>query len=136
MATITAGAAQSYAQPKATFGANAISVEYDLTASLSAGDVIQMAKLPEGARIVSGNIDFNLTSANTVTLSVGDGGSATRYLGNTSASANTTISNFTSGTGYSYSAVDTVDITVAAVTSATATGNIILNLVYVLQEDT
>lgn len=135
MATITATAAQAGVQPKATFGANAISVRYDLTASLSAGDVIQLAKVPEGAKAVVGNVTFSLTSANTTTLQVGDGGSATRYLGSTSASANT-VNNFTAGFGYSYSAADTIDITVAAVTSATATGAIKLNMVYVLQEDT
>lgn len=53
MATLIASQAKSGVSPKAVHaGVNAVRSVYSLTATLAAADIIQMCKLPDGARIV------------------------------------------------------------------------------------
>lgn len=53
MATLAASQAASGVAPRAIHaGVNSVYAVYSLTATLSAGDIIQMCKLPDNARIV------------------------------------------------------------------------------------
>lgn len=97
-------------------------VHYSLTANASANDVYQMIKVPNGAVIVNGWIAMDSTSA--FTFTVGDGGSANRYVPSSSVSASQTMQNFvrdlsgaTTGLGHQYTADDTVDVKFTAVTA-------------------
>jgi hypothetical protein len=129
MATLTASAAASGVQPIAENGVNAIRSTYTLAANLSAGDVIQMAKLPAGARVLGGNVSVNIPGQGATGITVGDGGDADRYV--LSATATSSLVNFNALTmDYSYSVSDTIDITIDTVASATAVGSISLAVWY------
>lgn len=96
---------------------------YDSSASISAGDVVQMVNVPAGAKVRG--IEF--VSTQNGTLEVGDGISVDRYFGSASVAANT-ISRATLLPDYEYSADDTVDIRfVAAETSATVRIHVMLS---------
>lgn len=128
MATITATAADSTAQ--AMFEVTGYvhrSVDFNLNGrTLSAGDVIQMCKVPAGARVMDMVLLVDNTGAAGVQSytigSIGDGNSAGRYLGTSSVvtSLVTRLTPLVGGFGYSYSAEDTIDITIGTVTSGTA----------------
>lgn len=138
MATLTATAAASTSQAQFhVTGPVWRTVEYSLNGlTLSAGDVIQMCKVPSGARIIDMVLTVDGTGAAGVQSytigSMGDGNAAGRYLG--------TLSVVTSlvqrlalvgGFGYSYSAEDTIDITIGTITSGTAaTATVRLTLAY------
>ena len=133
MATLTASAAQAGAQPLACNGFNVRNVQYALSASLSAGDVIQMCKVPAGAKICGGRVAFK-GNANTCTIAVGDGGDVDRYLASVSASATNHWFD-TSIQDYSFSAEDTIDIEVGSITAATATGVFELMIMYTWNQE-
>lgn len=105
--------------------------------TLSAGDVIQMVKVPNGAVIVHRAIS-GVAGAAAVGLNIGDGGDGDRYGHVTlSATAHYHIGNAAAGHGYQYSLsddatvrYDTVDLTIDSVSSATATCSIVLTVTY------
>jgi len=131
MATLTANAAQAVAPTKAIHvGVNSVQGSYDLSASLSAGDVIRMVKVPAGAKVIGGHVNLNAGAANTLTVTVGDGNDPNRYLDSTSAPQTDVVQFAPATLDYSYSAADTVDITITAVSGATATGSLKLTLLY------
>jgi len=97
-------------------------VHHSVTADLSANDVLQMIKVPIDAVVVGGWITMDSTNAFTYT--VGDAGSAARYVPASSVSGSQTQKNFVrdlssgvSGCGHKYTAADTIDITFTAVTA-------------------
>ncbi|HKX55669.1 MAG TPA: hypothetical protein VJN01_06195, partial [Xanthomonadales bacterium] len=102
MATLTASAAQSTSQAKMLeTGVIARTAIYTFTAAQSAGDVIQMVKVPTGAHVHDVIQVWSLGGAS-LTVTVGDGGSAARYNGSTSTNVATVV-RATAGLGYSYS---------------------------------
>ena len=130
MATLKADKAQDGAQPRTIHaGANSVKFMYSVTASLSAGDVIQAIKVPHGAIIDDIVVVLNSGSC---TMVVGDGDDDNRYI----TSATLTLAamarlNAGSGVGYQYNLsddaadqFDTIDITIGTVASGTATGNV------------
>lgn len=135
MATLTASAAQSTSQAKyLDHGCVARSAIYTFTAAQSAGDVIQMVKVPKGAHVHEVIQVWSLGGA-ALTVTVGDGDSAARYNGSTSTNVATVV-RATAGLGYSYSAEDTVDITVGTATSASAAGTVRLTVLYSMDQST
>lgn len=141
MATLTASAAQSTVPAKYRINGNVTAFgSYPLTgaASLSTGDVLQMVRVPNGAVILDVKVIVDQLSGGNYTFNVGDGNLASRFF--TSLSSGSTSSIFclnmvagtAGGMGYSYSAEDTVDITVGTATTATASGVIRLAVTYTL----
>lgn len=134
MATLTASAAQANA-PAISHVNRTITrtVRYAATAALSAGDVVQMVKLPMGA-VVSRCVVAVSASAGAVTVNVGDGNDASAYGASVvlSGSAIALASMPARGLGRSYSAEDTIDLTVAAVSAAPGTIDLILSVDYTL----
>lgn len=119
MATLTSTKVSSTRPVKSVHaGAQSISVVYSLTASLSAGDVIQMVKIPSGAVVTDIITTVLMTAANTTAANIGDGDSSARFLASTSMSNNGVV-RATLGLPYSYSQDDTIDISFTVVTSAT-----------------
>jgi hypothetical protein len=122
MATKTGTKAVAGIQPKGTSVATyAQSSVYAVTASLSAGDVIQMCKVPARTQVIYLAVSGGSGSAS---INVGDGVDADRYitgLASTATTANTAIN--TLYVPYTYSTDDTIDITVSAVTTGTAAGS-------------
>lgn len=149
MATGTSNKAASGVQARALHaGVNSVSAVFTIDAAhcpngtgLSAGDVIQMVKVPSGATI----LDLKLSGGGgggAYTVSVGDGNSVARYLSATAfASAgqlytiyqNVPQVNSTTANGaYQYTADDTIDVTVVSVLTATLAGVFTLNVTYAM----
>lgn len=144
MATLTASAAQANVPAKYhTKGVITRVVNYSLGATanpaLSSGDVLQMVRVPNGACVLDVRLVVDQLSGGNYTLTIGDGNSAARYFGSISTGSTSAI--FTAATtgfvassvGYSYSAEDTIDITVGTATTATASGVIRLSVSYTLE---
>lgn len=136
MATLTASAAQSTIPAKyAINGTISRVVSYTVAAALSAGDVIQMVRVPKGATIL--DLTFftdEFGTSNATVGSIGDGNAVGRYLGTASTSSSLAVGLITlpGGVGYSYSAEDTIDIVIGTVTSASNVGKLTLRLSYTL----
>ena len=133
MATITASKAMAGVQPKGlSVGLVAVTSVWSASITVSAGDVIQMVKVPKNATpvyvAISGNVGVG--SAN-----VGDGVSAARYLtayAFSSTAVQTAIN--TAYSPYTYSVDDTIDITVSAVSLSSLAGG--FNLIAIFAMDT
>ena len=128
MATLTATAAGSTVPAKYIVnGTISRSVSFNPNGTaLSAGDVIQLLKVPKGAVINDWVLAISSSAQSYTVTGLGDGNSATRYLGSQSLvlvqvvrlGGGTTVT--AGGMGYSYSAEDTIDLTIGTVTSGTA----------------
>ena len=132
MATTTASAAQSTAPAYNNVnGTITRIVTYTIVASASAGDVIQMVKVPMGAIVSSVRFAMNGHSG-VLTVNVGDGNDVSAYAASVvlSGSAVALASIPSRGIGRSYSAEDTIDITFSTVTSASAVGSVRLTVFY------
>lgn len=134
MATKTASKAAAGIQPKAlTVGLVKVTCIYSLATSNSAGDVIQMVKVPKGAKVFDLTISGALTGVGSV--NVGDGVSAARYITNflnSAASVQQAIN--TNYTPYTYSVDDTIDITVSAVSVGTVAGAFIVTATFAMDD--
>jgi hypothetical protein len=115
MATKTAAKVASGVQAKSLrVGNNQVTSTYTLDSSLSAGDVIQMIKVPENATVtyVAINMPLGIGVAN-----VGDGIDTNRYIDlNFSANSTQTVIN-TNYSPYTYSADDTIDVQISLVST-------------------
>lgn len=125
MATLKSNKAQASSEVRSVHaGVTCVVATYSLTATTSAGDVVQMVKVPDGALLV--DVAVKPTFINGM-ISVGDGGDTARYIGTATASA-TALVRATKGLGYQYdlsdgdpNQYDTIDIRFAdAVASAQA----------------
>lgn len=137
MATFTANAAQAAVQPKGLrVGLVAVTAFYSIAAAPSAGDIIQMVKVPANATPVF--LQFGCTN-NTPSfiMEVGDGINTARYrsvatysigIGLVLAQANIAVP----AAPYTYSAEDTIDFFISTVTASNATigGQFIMNAIF------
>lgn len=119
-------------QPKGLrVGLVAVTGTYSVAAatSLSAGDVIQMVKIPQGATLISMSL---VGGSGDALITVGDGVSTARYLGSvTMSSAQPTVRVInTASVPYTYSTEDTIDITVGTVSVGTITGGFDMTCVF------
>jgi hypothetical protein len=108
-------------------------VEYSQVASLSAGDVIQMVKVPNGA-LVTRVIPQWSVSAGATTVDIGDGNDISAYAASLviSGPVVTVVQNYR-GMGRSYSAEDTIDIVIKTVSATPASAQIKLFIEYTMQ---
>ena len=105
-------------------------------AAAGLNDTVNMFKIPSGARVVDwsiGSDDIDSNGTPTVTLSLGDSGSATRYvsastIGQTGAAP--IDAKVKTGYGFLYSADDTCIITVSAAAATFAAGSVRCHLTY------
>lgn len=128
MATKTSDKAASGVQPRAIHaGANSVYAVYSANGvSLSAGDVIQMVKVPDGGRVTG--VKFK-PLIGTVHLSVGDGGDTDRFAVSAIHNATGTWIDCTLGLGHQYDTsdaaavhFDTVDVSVILVSAVSISG--------------
>ena len=142
MATLTAVAAQAAVQPKGLrVGLVAVRSEYSLAAAPSAGDIINMIRVPANATPVF--VQFGCTNATpSYLMKVGDGISPARYR---------SLASYSLGLGYvlawanldtilppyTYSADDTIDIFISTVTASNATigGAFYMNAIFSMNPD-
>ena len=106
----------------------------DLGTAVTASSIIEAMDLPAGAIITSGYL--NVTTAwvgpTAATVSVGDGGSAARYLGDTSIKA--TGLTALVPTGYKYTAADTVDFDLEQTVAVSTDGAAELVVYYIIED--
>ena len=117
---------------KATISLSDIGGGVDLTS----GDTIQLFKLPAGS-MVTGVIVNKLTVFNagtTATLSVGDGGSATRFHDAIDVKTATGVV-ASSAVPYGYAVTDTIDAVVTLDGTAATTGELEVIVTFVTNED-
>lgn len=140
MATFTATAAQAVAI--AVYRENATisrTILFTPAAAASAGDVLQMVKVPAGAVVNHVAVAVSL-SAGVVTANFGDGNDTSAYgaavvLSGAGVNAASFAVPFR-GIGRSYSAEDTIDIQVTAVSTPPASAQYKLTVNYTCQNDT
>lgn len=133
MATLTASAAQANAPALASVNRTITRVvRYAATAALSAGDVVQMCKVPMGA-VVTG-VGFGISaSAGAVTVNCGDGNDTSAYAAAVVLSGSAvSVAMPARGYGRSYSAEDTIDLVVTAVSAAPGTADLFLKIEYTM----
>ncbi len=106
--------------------------KYVATAALSAGDVVQMVSVPNGATIHE--IKISKAAWRNYTATVGDGAVTDRYQAAISCSATLVVTrgDALTGVGYTYSVGDTIDVVTTAVTSATNSATLIMEVTYSL----
>jgi len=138
MSTVTSTAVTNWTPKSVHAGVNAVFATYTTTSSLTAASVVQMLKIPDGARVVGG---FATSPADAFKLSVGDGDNPDRYLVTAQSSAALETHQFAAngGLGYKFSVsddaivkFDTVDILVG---SAACTGVLGLCIQYYMDKD-
>lgn len=111
----------------------------------AANDVIQMVKVPDGATVLeviftSEDLDTNATP--TIVFDVGDGGDADRYIDGTTIGQTGGVIRLGSGVAaatadalfHTYTADDTIDVTVTAAAATAAEGVITLTVLYTMED--
>ncbi len=144
MATLISSLAASGIQPRALHaGLNNVHAVYSLTATLSAGDIIQMCKLPDGARIVDVKFGFNVNpSANADAYCVGTRTDNTALIASATCSANLifeaklgaigTVFDVSDDAAVSYTMIEITPTTLAG--TGTKSGAVSLNITYTLDQ--
>lgn len=125
MATYTGTACASGVMPRRIHaGVNSVTAQHVVSGSLSAGDVVQLVKIPGGATVLQTILTSTITPAQVV-LSLGDGGNTGRFMVSQTYTSSVYLSN--AGVPYKYSfsddaAVqwDTIDVRVQ---TASGSGN-------------
>ena len=146
MATYTATASQTNASgfflnpPRyIENGVVSRSAGFTFTTSASSGDVVQMIPIPKGAQVVDVILAVGgMAAGSNVAFTVGDGNLTSRYVASASAAAGIAggviiRANNALGTGYSYSADDTIDVIPGTVGSMS--GQMALRLTVLYQFD-
>jgi len=132
MATRTAAAAQTAIQPKALrVGLVAVTSTFTVGAglSLSAGDVIQMVKVPAGATVVALSVGSNYSGD--AAFTVGDGLVDNRYITLRSASvAMVPVYINAVRAPYTYSTDDTIDVDISLVSISTIGGSFFMTAIF------
>ncbi len=139
MATFTATAARTgasaYGHGLASNGKTVYS-EYTLTAALALNDVIQMQRVPKGAKIMDVTLHADdIDGGTTSVLAVGDGGDIDRFItGSTigQAGGTTTAIVRSTGVGYEYTVEDTIDVTCTTAPTSGTTGTLKLIVRYLV----
>jgi hypothetical protein len=141
MATLTTARSAAGIQPREEHGPVVIqqSITHSVTANPAAADVLQLFKIPRGARILevlftSTDMDTNATP--TLTAEVGDGGDTDRFIsskaiGAAGAGVVQRLDNVV-GLNYQYTAEDTIDVTFPATAATFAAGTITCVVMYSL----
>lgn len=136
MATYTNTKAGSGVQPRAThMGINSATATQTIATALTASDVIEMIKVPAGARVidcilVAGDLDTGATPA--IVLEVGDGDDRDRWIdGSTVGQAGGVArNNVATGVDHTYATDDTVDVFVLTAPQTGATGVVVTLTVF------
>lgn len=117
-------------------GLTSVTATQTVSTALTTGDVIEMVKVPRGAKVLdviltSEDLDTGTTA--TIVLDVGDGGDTDRWIdgATTGQAGGTTRMNVATGLDHSYTADDTIDVLVQAGPATGATGvKITLTVLY------
>lgn len=135
--TFTSSGVATGVMAKSLIGLNAVTATYNVATAFVINDVVQMVKVPKGAKILEiilacGELD---TGSNSLTLSVGDGDEAARFIAASTVgqAGGVTRLAVAGGLGYVYTANDTIDVKAAAAANALASAaDLTLTVIYEL----
>ena len=129
MATITGNRASAGTQPKAIrVGVVTDVAVYSVAASISTGDVLQMLKVPAGARVIDVHV-HHVGTGGVGSFIVGDGVDTDRYI-DAGSTASATIHRMNRALDpYTYSVDDTIDIVYSLSTVQPSTGSVVLKAI-------
>lgn len=150
MATYQAGGLSAFTTKQAKQGIHerrvlaTFTIGTDNSATLANGDVLQMCKIPAGARIVDMKLyvtDMDTNGSPTLLLDVGDGEDVDRFMdgtnigqagGNAALGANISAANiFANPVHRTYTTEDTIDVLLATgPATAATTGYVMLDVTY------
>ena len=139
MATFTSNKAAAGVATRSLHAGPVVEVAvYTASASWSAGDVIQMVKVPAGAKVVDVTVTSNtLVASGAAGWEIGDGIDTNRYAaGSGAATILETGIDLHTGLNYEYSAEDTVDVrlTSGSVSDNAASAQVKMALTYVMDQ--
>lgn len=137
MATLTASGAQATVQPKGLrVGLTAIRSSYVLDVSLSAGDVLQMIKVPANTTPIFIQYGTSSPSAHLL-FEIGDGIVAGRYRSMATYSlAQGMLVSSINVSPYTYSQEDTIDVVISLATVASPGGSFFMNAIFSMDPGT
>lgn len=126
MATINGNRASAGTQPKAIrVGVVTDVAVYSLAASISTGDVLQMLKVPAGARVHDVRV-HHVGTGGLGSFVVGDGVDTDRYIDSGSPGSSTIHRMNRALDPYTYSVDDTLDIVYSLSSVQPSTGSVVL----------
>jgi hypothetical protein len=147
MSTLVGSQAESGVQPRAIHaGVNSVYGDYDLAATLGVGDVVQLVKIPDGARIVGYTLQTTEALGTDLELNLGTRDNPDLLVASASCAASQIIgpdSAFSAvggiGTVLDRSDADTtkytmIEAVIAEAAGATSTGNIAVTINYTLDQ--
>lgn len=138
VAAVVANQTTLLTPPEGKMAAAVVSFNFN-GGTLTVGQIVQMVALPEGARVVELQVQAEFTGNTEGDYTVGDGGSAARYISSTSLTASSVraIINVPGGAGYRYTVsstttvgYDTIDVTIGGAASQCTTGSIQMIVYY------
>lgn len=137
MATYTAPEAATNVQARANIDVVGRCVTYTPSVALALNDVINMIKIPKGATILDGQLstaDLDSNGTPTIALSVGDSGSATRFLSSATTARSGGMTEFDQpgGIAYTYAADDYIQVKVSTAPATWQSGAITLKVLYTM----
>lgn len=109
-------------QPAGVHTGSIVVADISATATLSAADVLELLKVPAGARVASLSITPN-SAVGTVAVSIGDGDDPDRFLTSSNLTAETTVY-ATNGLGYQYDISDTAVVRYDTIDATIISGSI------------
>lgn len=142
MATFQSSKVASTVQSRDHIGLTVQYASYTFSSAPALNDVVEMVKVPSGATIfdiILSSTDMDTNGTPTITLGVGDGSSASRFIsGSTVAQAGGVVylsddaNAANAGFLYQYTADDTIDVKVTAGPATGAAGTIKLAVFYMV----
>lgn len=123
-------------QPKTRLGLNTVNAVFEIDHALELNDVIQMVKVPAGAKItevILATDDLDTNGTPLLGLDVGDGSDDNRFISASTIGRTSGVARLdqVDGLNYVYAAEDTIDVSVQAAPATGATsGTIRLTVIY------
>ena len=132
MATYTHPQANTGAVPKAVHaGVISKTVEYSWSNTQSAGDIVNLMKIPAGAVVTDVVVRYTNVTGMVTAFAIGDTSSTERYCASISA---TGVTRATAGIPFSYSADDTIRLQVTGVGSLCTGGTVRVTVMYKMDD--
>ena len=135
MATFQSSKVAATVMARSNIDITSVTAEFAIPTGFATNDVVEMAKIPEGATVLEVLASSSAGVGATANLAVGDGGDTDRYITSTAfTSATLTRLNAHTGHGYRYTADDTIDILAASIATPTVGTVVRLTVIYTLQQ--
>ncbi len=136
MATYQSNKVSATVLHRAGIDVTSVTGEYTVSSNLATNDIIEMVKIPAGARIIDVIASASASVGATATAVVGDQSDTDRFIASGQlgqGAAQLSRLNAATGNGYQYSAEDTIDITYTSIATPATSGVLKLTALYTMQ---